>query len=246
MQEAPFVGKGSEQLAEKGFKFQLENYTLNAKGEMVLTRWDGMQGTAQELLANVLAGARRSCVDAEDFRHVGDRHGCRFEVSPARTAAGMGNNYFRLSGVIEIPPALYVAALLSVVEVGNVDPTLRFYRALHDFDDGKTRICHLVAQTGPRPVFSDRDDCALTSYHVDPDGTWWQMSTSAPSHVGTLGIKLWTMWWAYRLEPFKAANGQTHTRFTLVTQTELNGWMVRVFARAPGELTLERALGGAA
>jgi len=108
--------------------------------------------------------ARVAVKEQEDFVKMGTTHGVLYEYSPKRTAEGFGNRFFRLSGVVELPPALYVAALLHPTEVGSCDATLRLNRVLHDFDDGKTRLYHLIAEAGPRPLFCDRDDCTLTSY----------------------------------------------------------------------------------
>jgi hypothetical protein len=170
----------------------------------------------------------RLAVDEGGYVPMGEHHGIKYEYSPSRTAALNGNRWFRLSGTIALPPQLYVAALLHPTEVGTCDATLRLNRVLHDFEDGKSRLFHLIAEVGVRPFFGDRDDCALSSYHVDEeDGTWWQFSTSVPPHVrrGEATIRLFTAYWGYRLRPFVTARGEVHTHFTLVTQTELNGWM---------------------
>jgi hypothetical protein len=225
--DADYVAKGHEAHVAQARLLPLINHTSHQTGDPVLTRWDGMRGTPQELLGDMLLHVR-DAVQASGFVPMGTHKGVKYEYSPTRTDKGFGNRYFRLSGELAIPPNLYVAALMHPTEVGACDATLRMNRVLKDFQDNKTRLFHLIAETGPRPLFADRDDCALSSYHEDQaNGTWWQFSTSCPSHVASYSntIRLWTMYWGYKLEPFTASNGKTHTRFTLVSQTELNGYL---------------------
>jgi hypothetical protein len=235
-----YVQRGSERFAAKAMGLPF-TYPVNpATSEPLLTRWDGLQGSAHELLADTLSTVRRA-VDEPGFVHMNERHGVRYEYSPARSATS-GNRFFRLSGQVEIPPSLYVAGLMSCPDMGACDATLRFIRVLHDFD-AKCRAFHLCLQTGPRPLCADRDDLSLSLFTTDPDGTWWvrrppprpaharartqQVSTTTPSHIAAASpgtIRLETRVWGYRLVPVQVG-GKTHTNFTLVSETEPHGWL---------------------
>ena len=128
-------------------------------------------------------------------------------------------------------PQLFAVALVEPTTLGQVDKTVRYARILHDFPDGMTRLLSLIVEPGPRPFFLDRDACAVTAFYppeVGGEGCWWQISCTVPSHFPSVrsAVRDHSMYWGYKLEPFKdEVGGKTFTHVTLISQTEVFGWL---------------------
>lgn len=194
-----------------------------------LIRWDGQRGSSRELMANALATIKTFANDKKPWVDLGRKHGVHFEYHTEMTVKGNGNRFFRLRAVCKVPPQLFCVAVLEPTIIGNIDATVRHVRVLKNFEDGKSRLVALVAAAGPRPLFLDRDECALTGYSKDEDGVYWQYSCTCPSHLPSVksAVRDHTMYWGYKLEPFPSptGDGKTHTRVTLISQTEIFGWL---------------------
>jgi len=198
-----------------------------------LKRWDGKVGTGPELIKLSLEETRAAVNEPSggDWIDLGTKHGIKREYHRQRSEAGNGNRFFRYKAVVKVPPQLFVAALLEPTILGSVDATIRHVRVVHNYPDGVHRLVVPVAEAGPRPFFYDRDDCALSAFfppEVGGEGAWWQVSCTVPDAFPSVksAVRNWTMYWGYKLEPFKdEATGATHTRLTLVSQTEIFGWL---------------------
>ena len=87
--------------------------------------------------------------------------------------------------------------------------------------DGKSMLTYWRAS--PSPVLRDIDGLDATGFHVDKDGTVWQISTSVVDVISPLpsanrGID---MFWGYKLEPIEGGR----VRVTLICQTKLNNFI---------------------
>jgi len=108
---------------------------------------------------------------------------------------------------------------------------VRHFRVLHNFPDSMIRLIAVVAEAGPRPLFYDRDECALSAVYppeTGGEGSWWQVSCTVPSHFPSVksAVRDHTMYWGYKLEPVKdPQSGAVYTRLTLISQTEVFGWL---------------------
>ena len=204
---------------------------LNSK----LTRWDGFQGTIQEISEQCLKEIRQAIDEPRggDWVDLGRHHGVDREYHVGRTNANKGNRFFRFRSTIQASPQLIIAALMEPTVFGRVDALVRHARPLLDFPDGRHRIAYVVAEAGPRPFFSDRDDCALSAYfppHLvkGGKGEWYHVSCTLPDHFPSVSsaIRNHTQFWGYKLEPFhEARTGAIHTRVTLISQTDIFGWL---------------------
>ena len=117
-----------------------------------------------------------------------------------------------------------------------MDETVRYGFTVQEFEatpTSHTRLFTVCAAAGPRPLFVDRDDLSFTGWRRDADGTLWQVSVSVPSHTRSVStaVRDWTMFWAYKLEPVKVG-AETHTRATLVSATEIFGWLPKLLVNA--------------
>jgi hypothetical protein len=198
-------------------------------------RWDGKKGTAREILLDTLSIVKTAVNETPDQGWISlgtsSTNGIEYSYHDERTKQGNGNRFFKLVSPIlkGISPQLMIAAMMDPHAVGAIDHTVRNTRMLKKMPDGKTFIYQVVAEAGPRPIFSDRDDVGLTGWEKDQDGTYWQMSCSLPGLMGTIsgGLRIWTMVWGYRFEnlPPQQSDGSPCTRVTLISQTEIFGWL---------------------
>ncbi|KAH9249517.1 hypothetical protein BASA81_012690 [Batrachochytrium salamandrivorans] len=205
----------------------------------IFTQWDGTKGTCQELMDRMLDTVKRAADEpaGKDWVKLGSTQDITREYHVGRTAQGNGNRFFRYRGVLKTQPDLLCCALLDPTAVGAIDHTLRHCRVLHDFPDGRNRLVMVVAEAGPRPLFYDRDDCDLTCYYppTEQDKCWYQVSVTVPGHLPSVStaVRNHTMVWGYRFEPFvDPQSGETFTNATLISQTEIFGWVPKFSVNA--------------
>lgn len=203
---------------------------LEKSGNFV--RWDGFKGTARQILLNTLEIVKTAVNETPQQGWISlgksSTGGIEYSYHQQRTEQGNGNRFFKLiSPILKISPQLMIAAMLDPHAVGAIDHTVRNTRMLKKMNDGKTFVYQVVAEAGPRPLFSDRDDVGLTGWEKDADGTYWQMSCSLPNLMRTIknGLRIHTMVWGYQFESLPQAGGNVFTRVTLISQTEIFGWL---------------------
>ena len=233
---AIYVKPGAEGVAEEINRLLPIRGLTSPTG--VMTRWDGQKGTALELSAKCMQEVKEAAEEPAggEWVKLSPQGDVQREYHVGRTEKGNGNRFFRFKYVMKVPPQLIIAALLEPSVLGALDNTVRYARPVVDFPDGRHRLMSMVAEAGPRPLFWDRDECALTGY-VPPEvhgqgDAWYQVScTLLKDHMPCVSgaIRNHTMYWGYKLEPFKDhATGNIHTKATLITQTEIFGWLPKM------------------
>ena len=215
---------------------------LDADGAFVSC--NGFKGTAGGVLDETWRVVREAVADSSsgwvplgrggrDARVEYEYHVGRTFDEKLRADGTRGNRFFRLKTTLKVPPEAVVAALLDSQLLGEMDETIRYTGSIHEFSK-QTRLVTVCASAGPRPFFVDRDDLDLTGWRRDADGVLWQLSVTVPTHLASVStaVRNWTMWWGYKLEPVKQPDGSVHTRATLISQTEIFGWLPKALVNS--------------
>jgi len=200
--------------------------------------WSGSRGAAKPLLDETWRAVREAASEGADAGWValGQHAGATLEYHPERTARFAGNRFFRLQRRLAIAPEAVVGALLDAKTIVELDATVRYCSNIAEFEatpDSHTRLVTVCASAGPRPLFVDRDDLDLTGWRRDADGTLWQASVTVPHHLASVStaVRNHTQVWGYRLKAVRVGS-ETHTDATLVSMTEIFGWLPKVLVHA--------------
>jgi hypothetical protein len=216
-----FVRPGLER---KLSALKLNSVTSKLSDDYQLRRWTGDTGNYETHLDWMHEHAKEyTRPDKDGFRPWGEAHGVKYEIHDEMTKTGGGDGYFRLSGEVDISPQLLIAQVLDAQSIGRLDPTVVYMNMMHTYGDGRSRMCLWMA--APGFPFDWRMGLDLTSWRVDSEGVYWQLSLSVPTELDeqpNVALHSIDRYWAYRLEPLDAGR---RSKLTLLCQTSLFGWM---------------------
>ena len=122
---ASYVRAGQEALVQRLSQPVKESLRSKLGQGVVLERWDGARGTAEEHASWMLSKTRELVSpDAPGFKPWGAHEGVTYEMHEVLSAEAGGAGLFRLSGTIEIPPELATALLMHAGYLGLMDETV--------------------------------------------------------------------------------------------------------------------------
>jgi hypothetical protein len=122
---ASYARAGQEALVQRLSRPVKESLRGKLGQGVVLERWDGARGTAEEHASWMLLKTRELVApDAPGFKPWGAHEGVTYEMHEALSAEAGGAGLFRLSGTIEIPPELATALLMHAGYLGLMDETV--------------------------------------------------------------------------------------------------------------------------
>mmetsp|Transcript_20927 Transcript_20927/g.37069 ORF Transcript_20927/g.37069 Transcript_20927/m.37069 type:complete len:297 (+) Transcript_20927:79-969(+) len=222
--QTKYVKKGFEKRMKEARAPSLASLKSKFGDDAVLTRWDGVEGTAAEHIAWMLEQAQTlTHPDCQGFEGKTDYRGIKYEMHTNKTREAGGSGFFRLSGKIDLTPETVVALAMSMTAMSGTDETVLLLDTLYEYSDKKTALVQWVNEAGF--PFHWRDGVDVSSWTRDENGVYWQVAVSVASDIADFAsgsVRAENMYWGYRLEPL---NDGTQTKVVLISQTALNGWM---------------------